>query len=183
MNTPTLPRPLNRFAAFRFSPLTATDEAELDRRRDFIRNMTRSAWSAYERDAWGDDYFQPVNGSLVAKRFVSASGRTIVASLSTLWVMGLEREFERGKAWVERELDWTKMNRSVPLFDSVTVYMGGLLSAYSLTGDEMFANKARDIADRLKPAYDTPTGEWCGARGRRVVMIWRDSYRDSVSRI
>ena len=80
--------------------------------------------------------------------------------------MGLEREFERSKAWVERELDWTKINRNVSVFNMVTEYMGGLLSAYSLTGDEMFANKARAIADRLKPAYDTPSGEWGLVRGK-----------------
>ena len=114
--------------------------------------MTRSAWSAYERAAWGDD--------------ADTFGHTIVASLSTLWVMGLEHEYKQSKRWVERELDWTKMDRDVAVFDYVTEYMGALLSAYSLTGDEMFANKARDIADRLKPAYDTPSGEWCGAWGR-----------------
>lgn len=36
--------------------------------------------------------------------------------------------------------------------------IGGLISAYDLSGDEIFLEKARDIADRLLPAWDTPSG-------------------------
>ena len=36
--------------------------------------------------------------------------------------------------------------------------VGGLLSAHDLSGDKIFIEKARDIADRLLPAWNTPTG-------------------------
>lgn len=36
--------------------------------------------------------------------------------------------------------------------------VGGLLSAYDLSGDTMFLEKAKDIGDRLLPAWDTPSG-------------------------
>lgn len=36
--------------------------------------------------------------------------------------------------------------------------MGGLLSAFDLSGDKMFLEKATDIADRLLPAWNTSTG-------------------------
>lgn len=36
--------------------------------------------------------------------------------------------------------------------------VGGLLSAYDLSGDKLFLEKAKDIADRLLPAWDTPSG-------------------------
>lgn len=36
--------------------------------------------------------------------------------------------------------------------------VGGLLSAYDLSSDQVFLDKARDIADRLLPAWDTPSG-------------------------
>ena len=74
--------------------------------------------------------------------------------------MGLKAEFERGKRWVEGKLDFDEIDRNMEVFDSVTEYMGGLLSAYSLTGDEMFARKAKEIADALAPAYNTSTGEF-----------------------
>lgn len=36
--------------------------------------------------------------------------------------------------------------------------VGGLLSAYDLSGDGVFLEKAKDIADRLLPAWDTSSG-------------------------
>lgn len=36
--------------------------------------------------------------------------------------------------------------------------VGGLLSAYDLSEDAIFLEKAKDIADRLLPAWDTPSG-------------------------
>lgn len=36
--------------------------------------------------------------------------------------------------------------------------VGGLLSAYDLSDDKVFLDKAKDIADRLLPAWDTPSG-------------------------
>lgn len=36
--------------------------------------------------------------------------------------------------------------------------VGGLLSAYDLSGDKIFLEKAKDIADRLLPAWNTPSG-------------------------
>ena len=36
--------------------------------------------------------------------------------------------------------------------------LGGLLATYHLTEDEMFLEKAKDLADRIIPAFDTPAG-------------------------
>lgn len=36
--------------------------------------------------------------------------------------------------------------------------VGGLLSAYDLSNDKIFLEKAQDIADRLLPAWDSSTG-------------------------
>jgi len=36
--------------------------------------------------------------------------------------------------------------------------VGGLLSAYDLSADKMFLEKARNITDRLLPAWDTSSG-------------------------
>lgn len=36
--------------------------------------------------------------------------------------------------------------------------MGGLLSAYDLSGDKLFLEKSKDIADRLLPAWNSPSG-------------------------
>lgn len=36
--------------------------------------------------------------------------------------------------------------------------MGGLLTLYAFTGEEVFKIKAKEVADKLLPAFQTPTG-------------------------
>lgn len=39
--------------------------------------------------------------------------------------------------------------------------LGGLAAAHDLSGDEALGLKAKDLADRLLPAFDSaPTGRW-----------------------
>ncbi len=58
---------------------------------------------------------------------------------------------------------WQPLCRWLTLFLSSYVtgvdrVLGGLLSAYDLTAEKMFLTKAKEIADRLLPAWDTRTG-------------------------
>jgi mannosyl-oligosaccharide alpha-1,2-mannosidase len=46
----------------------------------------------------------------------------------------------------------------VSVFETNIRYAGGLLSAYSFTGDKVFMDKAVHIVDKMLPAFDTPTG-------------------------
>lgn len=44
--------------------------------------------------------------------------------------------------------------------------LGGLAAAHDLSGDDALAAKAKDLADRLLPAFDSaPTGGWVGVGG------------------
>ncbi len=43
-------------------------------------------------------------------------------------------------------------------FETTIRVLGGLVSAYDLTGDRMFLEKAQDLADRLMPAFKTKSG-------------------------
>ncbi len=43
-------------------------------------------------------------------------------------------------------------------FEITIRLLGGLLSAYQLDGDKSFLDLAVDLADRLLPAYHSPTG-------------------------
>lgn len=57
-------------------------------------------------------------------------------------------------------IDWTlwKQWGEVSVFEINIRFVGGLLSCFALTGDHMFREKALLIAERLLPAFDTPTG-------------------------
>lgn len=84
-------------------------------------------------------------------------GATIVDSLDTLYIMGLRKEFDEAKEFV-RNINWTLTEEPVQLFETVIRYVGGLLSAYDLSNDLVFIEKAVELTELLIPAFDSPTG-------------------------
>lgn len=91
------------------------------------------------------------------------TGRKYIASLvdglDTLYIMGLYNEFREARDFVAK-IDWSKTRGSslVQVFETTIRYVGGLLSAYELSGDVVFINKTVELVDKLLPAFDTPTG-------------------------
>ncbi|XP_061554615.1 endoplasmic reticulum mannosyl-oligosaccharide 1,2-alpha-mannosidase isoform X3 [Phycodurus eques] len=65
-------------------------------------------------------------------------------------------EFAEAKQWIEKELSFNQ-NVDVNLFETTIRVLGGLLSTYHLTGDQLFLNKAKDLGSRLMPAFKTPS--------------------------
>ncbi|KAL7183800.1 hypothetical protein ACSBR2_026051 [Camellia fascicularis] len=84
-------------------------------------------------------------------------GATLIDSLDTLYIMGLDEQFQRAREWVANSLDFNK-NYDASVFETTIRVVGGLLSTYDLSGDKIFLEKAKDIADRLLPAWDTQSG-------------------------
>ncbi|GAB4841881.1 mannosyl-oligosaccharide alpha-1,2-mannosidase [Ancistrocladus abbreviatus] len=102
-------------------------------RREKVKEAMLHAWTSYEKYAWGQDELQPQSRSGVNS--FGGLGATLVDSLDTLYIMGLHEQFQRAQEVV-----------------------GGLLSAYDLSNEKIFLERARDIADRLLPAWDSPSG-------------------------
>jgi len=130
-------------------------------RRKFIKEMMKHAWGGYVAHAWGQNEVRPVSKSANTGTIFGASkaGATIVDSMTTLYIMGMEEEFLEAQKWVEENLDLTKlMGEEVNIFEINIRYVGSLVSLYALTGVEMFKNKAVNIVNSLLPAFDTPTG-------------------------
>ena len=46
----------------------------------------------------------------------------------------------------------------ISVFETNIRYVGGLLTLYAFTGDDLFRSKAVHVADKLLPAFKTPTG-------------------------
>ncbi|KAK4808839.1 hypothetical protein QYF61_003897 [Mycteria americana] len=84
-------------------------------------------------------------------------GATVVDALDTLYIMELEEEFQEAKKWVEKSFD-LNVNGEASLFEVNIRYIGGLLAAYYLTGEEVFKSKALELGEKLLPAFNTPTG-------------------------
>ncbi|CAL9079225.1 unnamed protein product [Musa textilis] len=134
-------------------------ESEIDpvnnQRREKVKEAMLHAWNSYVKYAWGQDELQPQTKNGVNS--FGGLGATLVDSLDTLYIMGLRDEFQKAREWVATSLDFNK-DYVASVFETTIRVVGGLLSAYDLSGDKIFLEKAKDIADRLLPAWDTPTG-------------------------
>ncbi|KDP34441.1 hypothetical protein JCGZ_11912 [Jatropha curcas] len=124
-------------------------------RREKVKEAMIHAWSSYETYAWGHDELQPQSKNGVDS--FGGLGATLVDSLDTLFIMGLDEQFQRAREWVANSLDFNK-DYDASVFETTIRVVGGLLSAYDLSGDKVFLEKAKDIADRLLPAWNTQTG-------------------------
>uniref|UniRef100_A0A6Q2YJ68 alpha-1,2-Mannosidase n=1 Tax=Esox lucius TaxID=8010 RepID=A0A6Q2YJ68_ESOLU len=123
-----------------------------------VFQMMKFAWDNYKSFAWGKNELRPLtkNGH-IGNMFGGLRGASIVDSLDTLYIMGLIDEYNDAKEWVETSLDLNS-NGEASLFEVNIRYVGGLLSAYYLTGEEMFKRKVLELGEKLLPAFNTPTG-------------------------
>jgi hypothetical protein len=124
-------------------------------RRDAVRDAMRHAWSSYAENALGYDELQP--SAKRGKNGFGGMGATIVDALDTLHIMGLDAEFTVARNWVADSLTFNRFF-DASVFETTIRIVGGLLSAHHLTGDALFVDKAKELADRLMPAFETPTG-------------------------
>ena len=107
-------------------------------RQETVVNSFRHAWKAYKKHAWGKDELKPVSQG--SNDWFNL-GLTLVDSLDTMWLMGLEREFQEATEWVQSEMNIAQ-DKDVNLFETTIRVLGGLLSTYHLTGNTMFLEKA-----------------------------------------
>lgn len=84
-------------------------------------------------------------------------GTTLVDSLDTLWLFGMKEEFWEARNWVRDYLSHDKVGE-VSLVDTTIRNLGGLLSAYDLSGDSLFLRKADDLGRRLMKAFGSLSG-------------------------
>lgn len=72
--------------------------------------------------------------------------------------MGLKDEYAKAREYVKNELDFNSVNSDVSVFEFTIRFIGGLLTGYALTKDYLYINKAEELAEKLLPAFNTPTG-------------------------
>lgn len=123
--------------------------ATFEEGKKLVRGMMDHAWKGYRRHAWGMDDLRPWTNSSQNGLGDSPLGLTIVDSLDTLYLMGMKKEFEEAADWVFESLDFDKTPNLVSLFETNIRLLGGLLSAYALTRDKRFLEKATDLGDRF----------------------------------
>lgn len=135
-------------------------DAAVREKRNKVKEMMIHAWDNYKLYAWGKNELKPIT-----KRGHSGSifgaydlGATIVDGLDTLYLMGLHKEFDEGRDWVERKFSLDSVSNDLSVFETNIRFIGGFLTCYAFTGDRLFLEKAKYVADKLLPAFQTPTG-------------------------
>ena len=114
------------------------------------------AWNGYKQHAWGHDELKPVSKT-AHDWHATTLLMTPVDALDTMILMGLKDEATATANYIATHLSFDA-DISVKNFEITIRTLGGLLSAYQLTGDERLLRKADDLGQRLLPVFDSPTG-------------------------
>ncbi|KAJ4989699.1 glycoside hydrolase family 47 protein [Stagonosporopsis vannaccii] len=125
------------------------------RRQAAVKMTFERSWKAYKKHAWKQDELLPISGG--SKTTFGGWGATLVDSLDTLWIMGLEDEFHEAVQAVT-EIDFAPGHGELNMFETTIRYMGGLLAAYDLTSckDGRLLEKAMELGDMIYMSFDTP---------------------------
>ncbi|KAJ6458125.1 glycoside hydrolase [Mycena vitilis] len=128
----------------------------LSARAQSVRDAYVHAYSSYKQDAWTFDELKPVSGG--SDNNFNGWGVSVFDSLDTMWIMGLYDLFEDGLNVVSNTTFYTPPDEFVPFFETIIRYLGGLLSAYALSGEPILLKKADELGTSLLPAFKTPSG-------------------------
>ncbi|KIV78176.1 hypothetical protein PV11_09919 [Exophiala sideris] len=141
--------------------------------REAVKEVFKTSWAGYEKYAWGMDEYHPLTRK--GKNMVEGGmGWIIVDALDTAMMMNLTTEVAKAREWISTSLSYTA-DHDVNTFETTIRMLGGLLSAYYLStafphlapqldddanqpGEDLYIEKATDLADRLLGAYESPSG-------------------------
>ena len=101
-------------------------------------------------------------------------GWIIIDALDTLMLMNMTTQLTHAREWLSKSLTW-EQDQDVNTFETTIRMMGGLLSAHYLSttypdmapipdddpgkpGEDLYLEKAKDLADRLMAAFESPSG-------------------------
>jgi len=114
------------------------------------------AWRGYKKYAWGHDDLKPLTKTY-HDWYSEPLLMTPVDALDTMLLMGMKDEATSTKNYIIKNLKFDK-DIYVQNFEITIRLLGGLLSAYQLTGDERLLSLADDLGTRLLPVFNSPTG-------------------------
>lgn len=121
-----------------------------------VRDVFLESWKSYETYAWGKDVFHPLSQS-GENMGPKPLGWMIVDSLDTLMIMDCPEELSRAKKWVKEDLNYN-FNYNVNVFETTIRMLGGLLSAFHLSNDDLYLDRAADLANALLGGFNSKTG-------------------------
>ncbi|CAN6855144.1 unnamed protein product [Brassica oleracea] len=134
--------------------------------RDEVREMFYHAFDGYMNNAFPLDELKPL--SCQGEDTLGGYALTLIDSLDTLALLGDRERFTSSVQWIGKNLQFN-INKTVSVFETTIRVLGGLLSAHLIASDcatgmriPSYDNEllvlAEDLARRMLPAFDTPTG-------------------------
>ncbi|MCX6277530.1 MAG: glycoside hydrolase family 47 protein [Bacteroidetes bacterium] len=124
--------------------------------RNNIVNACRHAWNGYKTYSWGYDALKPI--SKTGHNWYGVSFlMTPVDAYDTFILMGMKKEAKEAKTLIFSRLNFD-VDKEVQLFEINIRLLGGIISAYELSGEKEFLKLALDLGKRLLPAFNSPTG-------------------------
>lgn len=132
------------------------------------------AWSGYKKYCWGHDDLKPISKTC-RDWYGTPILMTAVDSLDSLYLLGFKKEADETREYIAKNLTYDK-DTSVQVFEITIRELGGLLSAYQMTGDKRLLALADDLGTRLLPAFSSPTG-----LPYRFVNLKTGATRDPIS--
>ncbi|KAL8171206.1 hypothetical protein V2J09_023010 [Rumex salicifolius] len=155
---------ISNFVGGIHSESVTPEEAKL--LRDEVRQMFYHAFDGYMEHAFPLDELRPFSCS--GENTLGGYALTLVDALDTLALFGDKERFTAAVDWISKNLHFD-INKTVSIFETNIRILGGLLSAHLIasdyatgmkipTYDNQLLNLAEDLARRMLPAFDTPTG-------------------------
>ncbi|KAI9910342.1 hypothetical protein PsorP6_011158 [Peronosclerospora sorghi] len=105
------------------------------------------AWGSYEEHAFGAHEVDPISGEKISDVWGNIAC-SLVDAIDTLWIMELKDEFHRARDYVANHLNFSHLGtdgRKISVFETIIREVGGLLSAYDLSGDSVFETIIREV--------------------------------------
>lgn len=147
-----------------FSESVTAEEAK--HLRDEVKEMFYHAFDGYMEHAFPCDELKPL--SCEGEDTLGGYALTLIDSLDTLALLGDRERFTASVEWIGKNLRFD-INKTVSVFETTIRILGGLLSAHLIASDYNTGMRvpsydgelldlAEDLARRMLPAFDTPTG-------------------------
>jgi mannosyl-oligosaccharide alpha-1,2-mannosidase len=143
----------------KFGPESEASKTKRKQRQSKVKAEIERSWAGYKKYAWMHDELSPVSGKY--RDPFCGWAATLVDSLDTLWIAGLKDEFNEAVGAVAK-IDFTFTQKSsIPVFETTIRYLGGLLSAFDVSGGhdgkyKILLDKAYELAEILMGIFDTP---------------------------
>lgn len=139
-----------------------------------IIEACRHAWEGYRQFAWEYDDLKPLTKS-GSNWYKHSLLMTPIDAYDTFIMLGMKNEAEEAKQLILSKPDFN-VDNEVQVFEIVIRLLGGLEAAYEIDGDKKFLTLAKDLADRILPAFNTPTG-----MPYRYIHLQTGKLRDSIN--